>query len=205
MRDTLKNDSLGAIALQVLSELKETGDPFVASLAEILLSAGIGKSMPDEGPEIKAIAERISALTERCLDREKNAASVVAALVEIDKVVGKTGQVSLPWAARLSPLAAFRMLHAALLKNRQSTEDALAAQSPIFWHDNRTLCAVPVGIETSEGMSLFIERVLCEAHRQKPKRVLLIRSGLPDKGVNHPLLKILAEDFAAQKISLAYL
>ncbi len=187
---------------EALTALSTERDEPLATLAHGLLSAADVHRLDLDARGSHEIREIISALAEQYRADEGGAAIVAKALVHIDDELVSRGAVCSPWATRLAPLVAARTLHAAKNQWAEDLERTFAERSPIFAADDRTLVATPTGLSETEFQSRFADRILAEILHQRPRRVILVLSGLDKPVASSPVWDALAEDITAQKIRL---
>ncbi len=187
---------------EALTSLSTEQDEPLATLASGLLSAADIQRLDIDTLGSLEIRETISALAERYRTDGEGAALIAKALVHIDDELVSRGAVSSPWATRLTPLVTARALHATKNQWAEDLERMFAERSPIFITDDRTLVATPTGLSETEFQSRFADRILAEILHQRPRRVILVLSGLDRPVASSPVWDALAEDLAAQKIRL---
>lgn len=199
------NPLMTAIEKQ-LTRLQGTKDPLVShlatSLANSLKRAGDPYPSSISDPDYREITEIISTLVEKHLEQKKSPALILDALLEIDTALMAEAQTTKPIATLFAPMAAERALQAAGEQQAELVAEELAFQSPIFMFDKRTLCAAPVGALTEEGLAKFIDRIIVQASREKPKNVLLVQNGLTGPPATERHFSTLKDELASMKTRL---
>ncbi len=191
-----------SLRLKTLSNLAQQPVEPLATLAEGLIPATDSHLKDLSGPDYKQIRERISSIIEQLLATDNSAFAVLNALVKIDEALAQNNDANLPFATRLTPLATACALRAQRNHLDDRQDQNIAEHSPIFRPDKRTLYAAPLSQISPDGLAHFIDRILKEVHRQKPKRVVLVLSDSLSSQSNDTTLKALASELAAQKVRL---
>jgi len=106
------------------------------------------------------------------------------------------------FAARLAPLAATLVAHAAEEAREERMAAALARLSPIVSLDRGRLVAAPVGELRGEDARHFADRVLAEVARVRPRTVLLVLDGAVGTAETDRVWRELARELDAAGVLL---
>ena len=189
-----------------LTTLATGSDPLISQLSSSLAACiqAAGTPYPDSlsDPDFREVGEIISALVEKSLAREHSPSRVLEALIKIDGNLMREAQIRQPIAGQFVPLASERALQAAAVRQTELAAAELAERSPIFRIDKRTLCVAPVGPLSDEGLNRFVDRILARATRERPKKVLLVQSGLAPSPSWTKYFSLLKDELASMKTRL---
>ncbi len=185
---------------EVLDELSGGKDMLLADLAGTLIPAADETSLDLNSPSCKEVKDTISVALERLSENDHGPAAVLDALIRIDTALAQKRAISVPWAARLAPLAAERAVHASKKRWSENLEASHAEHSPVFRLDHRTLIAVPIGPLGLDSIARFADRILAAVLRNRPNRVVLVLKDLDSKTASAQEWVSLAEDLKVQKV-----
>jgi hypothetical protein len=186
-------------ALEILARSAE--EP-MATLAEALIPVGNDASTSIDSKNYSHIKEIMSSLAMGLVASGESPSRIVEALIRIDAYLVDRGVSSMPFAARLAPLAAECAIHAESASVRDTIVREIIRQAPVFTI-KKTLYAAPMAAMGAEGLSLFSDRVLLAVLKARPKKVvLLLLEEHPPRDTIARLVDALEADLTAQRVEV---